>query len=488
MKKNLLTLLLCFATYFFVAAQWTRQSTIPLDSNFTLAAITPSFADPSVAFVSVADFNSLVFEDFVASEGGKKIERRLNSPKIASTNFIGQNHVIDKDNMYAIIGSDNNFTTISVRESHDGAKTWSKVPKVFTASASFPNAIQFWDKNNGMMMGDPTSGYYEIYTTSDAGKNWKRVAKTAEITAKDANEAAIIGTFTATREGGLYFPTYDVSANEFVGFLMSEDKGLTWKRGTFPPKFIKYIAGATIAGYDVFVNSSEDFSMVGYYQVTQDSIAVLNFATHDAAKTWNEPVNIADNLEWGKNSAYNTLDIIPGTPYLTSTVINNNDSTFIALSKDDGKTWNYIYTKGYKASEDDLTLVGSAQFPIYFTKFVTPQDAWMSAPTGIIRYKGGNITGSNDWAKSPLFTLNTFPNPATEIVNIEFELENATYGEAAIYDLAGRKVEQILAPNSMLFTGKNQLQWRPNVANGNYFVYLDINGQHITRKIAVQKN
>ncbi|MBE0655637.1 MAG: hypothetical protein IH594_17690, partial [Bacteroidales bacterium] len=43
------------------------------------------------------------------------------------------------------------------------------------ASGGFPNIVYFWDTNTGVCMGDPTNGYFEIYTTTDGGNNWNRI-------------------------------------------------------------------------------------------------------------------------------------------------------------------------------------------------------------------------------------------------------------------------------------------------------------------------
>ena len=57
----------------------------------------------------------------------------------------------------------------------DRGTTWSAATGVFTNPSSFPNTIHFFDQNNGVAMGDPVDGYFEIYTTTNAGVNWVRV-------------------------------------------------------------------------------------------------------------------------------------------------------------------------------------------------------------------------------------------------------------------------------------------------------------------------
>ena len=66
----------------------------------------------------------------------------------------------------------------------DGGTTWTRQTTASfnlntTAGVSFPNLVYFWNENNGICQGDPTSDsgavYFEIYVTSNGGTNWTRV-------------------------------------------------------------------------------------------------------------------------------------------------------------------------------------------------------------------------------------------------------------------------------------------------------------------------
>ena len=57
----------------------------------------------------------------------------------------------------------------TIYKTTDRGTTWTPATGVFTNSASFPNTIHFFDQNNGVAMGDPVDGYFEIYTTTDGG-------------------------------------------------------------------------------------------------------------------------------------------------------------------------------------------------------------------------------------------------------------------------------------------------------------------------------
>ena len=80
--------------------------------------------------------------------------------------------------VYCIHAFDANIafvTASTIYKTTNRGTTWTPATGVFTNSASYPNTIHFFDQNNGVAMGDPVDGYFEIYTTTNAGANWVRV-------------------------------------------------------------------------------------------------------------------------------------------------------------------------------------------------------------------------------------------------------------------------------------------------------------------------
>lgn len=65
----------------------------------------------------------------------------------------------------------------NVFRSTDGGTTWQReAANAYTdLAASFPDVIKFFDREHGVIFGDPENGYFEIYTTSDGGNTWTRV-------------------------------------------------------------------------------------------------------------------------------------------------------------------------------------------------------------------------------------------------------------------------------------------------------------------------
>ena len=108
----------------------------------------------------------------------------------------------------------------TIYKTTDRGTTWTPATGVFTNASSFPNTIHFFDQNNGLAMGDPVDGYFEIYTTSNAGVNWVRVPS-SNIPAPLTGEAGTVNC-QAYYNNSYWFTTN--SARVF----RSTDRGYTW--------------------------------------------------------------------------------------------------------------------------------------------------------------------------------------------------------------------------------------------------------------------
>jgi photosystem II stability/assembly factor-like uncharacterized protein len=111
----------------------------------------------------------------------------------------------------------------------DGGVTWREDTTVFKMAGSLPDFIHFFDANNGVCVGDATNGYFEIYTTSDAGASWLRVSQ-ANIPAKLPGEGAKTHVFTAVGSS-LWYPTMLSGEGRYY---KTTDKGTTWSVLVYP--------------------------------------------------------------------------------------------------------------------------------------------------------------------------------------------------------------------------------------------------------------
>ncbi len=476
--KNLFFFILFLSLSNTLFAQWTRVSTYPVqDSSLILGEVYLCPGDKNSAWIEAYDAQTLTLSSvFNTTDGGKTLNL-TNSP-IATGNVLGASEAVDSNSMYVIFGSNSNYAKIYVKETHNKGKTWTKVPKVFTNVASFPDALHFWDAQNGCMLGDPVDGYYEIYTTSDAGKTWTRVAETPDLTATSPTEYGIIGIYTSSTDGGLFVPGIESADGSWLRMLRSEDKGVTWAGFDMPAEVNSY--GAPQSNISLTAGSKNDVLVTCLYKNVDNIIEPVSFVSHDGCQNWGEPIVMP--LPENKNNAFNQITMIPGTTILATALMNLDDSLFTAISTDDGATWNLKHIDTYELSPEVFTITSGEGGN--FMKFSNAKNGWLSVPDGVYRAKGGLFpVGTKDIPTLQL-SLKSYPNPATEVVNIQFELDKVTATDVAVYDMAGRKVNQLVSPIAPLMAGKQHLKWQPTT-NGTFVLRINAEGMLVTRQIVV---
>lgn len=175
MKKSLL--LLSLITTIGVQAQnfWTEVSPFPSNSNLIARQI--SIVDNNVVWVNGYNYGDIF-------DTTSKWSHSSDSGLTWTSGIIDlENSNLGVSSIFAISASTAYASVYSkiltdfggVWKTQDGGITWVNQPTATFNTASFANFIHFFDANNGIVVGDPESGYFEIYTTTDAGENWVRV-------------------------------------------------------------------------------------------------------------------------------------------------------------------------------------------------------------------------------------------------------------------------------------------------------------------------
>ena len=110
----------------------------------------------------------------------------------------------------------------------DGGINWTwQTTAAFAAPAGFPNFVHFFDGDNGICMGDPNGGYFEIYTTVDGGANWVRTPQ-LNIAAHQPGEFGITSVYTVHGDSTMWFGT------NFGRIYKTTDRGLNWTVASTP--------------------------------------------------------------------------------------------------------------------------------------------------------------------------------------------------------------------------------------------------------------
>jgi hypothetical protein len=275
----------------------------------------------------------------------------------------------------------------------DGGVIWTKqTTAVFSSGESYANFVYFWDADNGIAAGDPESGEFEIYTTTDGGTNWTRVS------------GANIPDPIAGDEYG-YENLYAVSGNtiwlgtDLGRIFKSTDKGLTWTAHQSP---------SADFSSDKFTFSDTSKGLLSIHAIPKSL-----YSTLDGGENWSPVTTTLINTD---------IAYIPGTSAVIAT--NWNDPYSSSYSLDDGITWTQIDAIPHGIA---VFLNSSFGFSGGFNTNATTG--------GIFKFSGIPLKASSFDVKNQ---ITAYPNPTNGILNIN--LENSLIKETSIFDLLGRQV------------------------------------------------
>jgi PKD repeat protein len=198
----------------------------------------------------------------------------------------------------------------------DGGTTWTKqATALFTNSASFPDCVHFFDESNGWAMGDPISGEFEIYTTSDGGNQWTAVPG-SQIPNPVSGEFGVVGYYSAigntiwfgTNKGRVY---------------KSTDQGHNWTVSTV----LNWSA--------IYVQPFFKSATVGFVMDKSSGATVGNLAkTTDGGTTWTAITPTGNHFS-------NDMSFVPGTAstWITTGADVTNNLAGVTYSFDDCATF-----------------------------------------------------------------------------------------------------------------------------------------------------
>ena len=297
----------------------------------------------------------------------------------------------------------------------DAGTTWTKqTTALFNDPDSFNNFVYFWDANNGVTMGDPAGGYFEIYTTTNGGTNWVRTGSAAIPAPVSSGsgttfilEAGLTNQFTVTGNT-LWLGT------TFGRILKTTDKGLTWTAINTP---VPGFSGGPGTNAPANFNANQDWKSDLVGTITDNEFNY--YRTADGGTTWVQDVN---GIPLSFDFAY-----VPGS---VSTVVCTGEdvdktSRFNAYSFDDGLTWT-------QCAQQNGSYGG-----IYEIR--SPTVGWLSGFTvsssvgGIWRMTGSQLP-TQTFSADKLFTAT--PNPTSN----KLDLSGANINQVQITDILGKIV------------------------------------------------
>ncbi len=203
----------------FTAPQWVAQNSGingPGKEIFTFSVV-----DTNIVWASVRETsgnNPVPNQEFTrTSDGGNTwIPGTIpNTPNHGISNISATDAGNAWAALYSFAGGGGIYHT------QDGGLTWNlQGTDMFALPDGFPNFVHFFNPLEGVCMGDPNGGYFEIYTTTDAGQTWTRVPQ-ANIPPNDPGTFGTINEFKAVNDT-IWFTTNKQE------IYKSSDKGLNW--------------------------------------------------------------------------------------------------------------------------------------------------------------------------------------------------------------------------------------------------------------------
>jgi photosystem II stability/assembly factor-like uncharacterized protein len=128
---------------------------------------------------------------------------------------------LDINTAWIAMNDPSNVTSGGIFKTSNGGSNWVRDTTAFQGTGGHPNVIQFFDADNGLCVGNPRGGYWEIYTTTNGGSNWVRVPS-ANIPAPLAGELGIEHSNVNTAGNYFWFQTLKNS------LYRTTDLGYTW--------------------------------------------------------------------------------------------------------------------------------------------------------------------------------------------------------------------------------------------------------------------
>jgi photosystem II stability/assembly factor-like uncharacterized protein len=341
----------------------------------------------------------------------------------------------------------------AVYKTTDGGLTWDEQETAFQGFSGHPNAIHFFDSNNGVCVGNPNNGYWAIYTTIDGGTNWIRVPSANIPAPIPANETGL--SIIAVANGNSFWFT-----TLWGALYRTTDRGMTW----------------TVAR-DIFGN------LDGFACAFKDNLNGL-------ACTF-----IPDNMI-SKTSDGGTTWTAMDTSGLSGLSL-----FYIAYAK--GTSGSYVITSHYNVGGAFTAIPGTA-YTIdngYTWKQVDSlPHGRPSFSSGINGWSAGMNDSVYKWVSDILvtsveeinsiaetFTLKqNYPNPFNPNTTIQFQIPNASFVNLKVYDILGNEVAVLV--NEEKSVGSYEVEFNAAALSSGIYFYMISAGSFVeTKKMILMK-
>ncbi len=208
-----------------------------------------------------------------------------------------------------------------VYSTNDGGNSWTVVLRNPDKSGFF-DAVKFWNRKDGILLGDPVDGRFTIYTTQDGGLTWRRAIQPAAL----AGEGAFAASGTCLTVRGTREAWFGTGGPGVARVFHTADGAKTWTVAATP----MYGSTAATGIFSlVFIDGKHGVTVGGDYQKPAQTSHTLAF-TGDAGENW----RLGANNPGGYRSA---VTYLKRRHILIAAGTNGSD-----YSLDGGKSWSAI--------------------------------------------------------------------------------------------------------------------------------------------------
>lgn len=198
----------------------------------------------------------------------------------------------------------------------DGGISWKKTFS-FADSTLFLDAMEFWNEQSGILLGDPINNHFFIARTFDGGESWQVLPPTLTPVA-DSGEACFASSGTNIRK---------LNKKEAVFVSGGSSSHFFWRNERIK---LPLLQGTGSTGANSIAIKDRKTMIVAGGDFTQKEDTVRNICySHDGGTTWVFPEKTSSGYR-------SCVEYLTKHTWITSG-LNGSD-----ISNDDGKTWNKI--------------------------------------------------------------------------------------------------------------------------------------------------
>ncbi|MCF2446174.1 YCF48-related protein [Dyadobacter sp. CY345] len=188
-------------------------------------------------------------------------------------------HAFGKETAIAMSAGPAELDKGKIYRTENGGDTWSLVYQT-TQSGVFLDGIDFWNKSQGICLGDPINGKLFILTTEDGGKSWQELPIEDRPQAQ-SGEACFAASGTSILAVGKDKAFIGTGGGKMARVFRSEDMGRHWQVSETPMP-----AGPTSGIFGLhFWSKKNGIAVGGDYKNTSDTTRNV-LLTDDGGVTW----------------------------------------------------------------------------------------------------------------------------------------------------------------------------------------------------------